>query len=93
MAMAEFCDPGEGTGVTPKMTSDNSHACTMAKWHHKHLSFHPNKHALPKVSCDTGNEAKNDKIRDRLEDAYKKVQEIKESGQESMPPDRSIGRR
>ena len=57
-AMSKFYDPAEGTGATPKMTSDNSHAYTMAKKHHTGFLLHPKMPALTKVDCITGNSAK-----------------------------------
>jgi len=70
-AMSKFCDPAEGTGATPKMTSDNSHAYTMAMKHHTVFSLHPKMPALTKVDCITGSSAKKGKEwqdKDRLED-------------------------
>ena len=60
-AMPKLCDPAEVTGAAPKMTSDNSHAYSMAKWHHTVFSLHPNKHAPTKVDCVTGNSARKSK--------------------------------
>ncbi len=56
MAVSEFCDPGEGTGVTPKITSDNAHACTMAK-KAPQTPLVPSQQACPaqRIGCVTGN--------------------------------------
>ena len=84
MAMSKFGDHGEGMNVAPKTTSDNSHTYSMANSTVNSSHSIPTSMPCPKsvILLETAQKkVKNDKTQDKLEDAYRKVQELKESGQ------------